>query len=184
MVEPLRPTLRTLPSLTGRSPVPDLAALPADPMRMFRDWLDLAIASAVPEPHTMTLSTVDDDGVPDARVLILKEVDETGWAFASTAESRKGRQLAARPAAALSFWWQPLARAVRVRGPVVEATRAESEEDLQARSPTAQAEVAGETWTLWRVRPTRVEFWRGSPDRRHLRIVYRRDGESWRASVS
>ena len=83
-------------------------------------WLDDALAAGVAEPHAMTLSTVDAEGRPDARTLILKEVDRLGWAFASTRSSAKGRQLAMHPAAAPSFWWPARVRAVRVRGPVVQ----------------------------------------------------------------
>lgn len=69
---------------------------------------------------------------------------ERGWAFAGTASSRKAQQLAANPAAALSLWWQPQMRAVRVRGPVVAATPQECEADLAARSPQARAVPPGE----------------------------------------
>ena len=89
----------------------------------------------------MTLSTVGEDGVPDARLLILKGVDARGFAFASTASSRKGRQLAAHPEAALTFWWQPLLRSVRLNGRVVEASAEETAADLAARSADARATV-------------------------------------------
>ncbi|WP_324650336.1 pyridoxine/pyridoxamine 5'-phosphate oxidase [Georgenia sp. H159] len=178
MTDTTRAWLRTLRALTG-TPPPVEEPLPDDPVALFLGWLEVAVAAGVPEPHVMTLATVDADGVPDARALILKDVDERGWAFSTTASSRKGAQLSAAPEAALAFWWQPQARAVRVRGPVVQATREESEADLHARSPAAQASVAPGDWTLWRVRPTRVEFWQGAPDRNHLRIVYLRSGDGW-----
>ena len=82
-------------------------------------WLRVAVAADVPEPRAVTLSTVDATGVPDGRVLILKDVSSEGWAFASTASSRKGLLLEAHPVAALSLWWQPLMRAVRVAGAAV-----------------------------------------------------------------
>ena len=172
--------LRALPALSGSAPSLDLRALPEDPVMLFLQWLAVAQDHQVAEPHSMTLSTVDADGVPDARVLVLKDVDERGWAFASTRSSIKGGQLAANPHAALTFWWQPLVRSVRVRGAVVEASREDSLADLRARSAAAQAAVDAEDWTLWRVRATRVEFWQGSPDRRHARIVYVADGRRWR----
>lgn len=142
-------------------------------------WLDQALEIGVPEPHAMTVSTVDADGVPDARVQVLKDVDEQGWAFASEASSRKGQQLSDRPAAALSFWWQQIARAVRVRGDVAEASPQESLADLRARSAAAQQSVDSGEWTLWRVVPARVEFWQGSEDREHKRIIYTREGGTW-----
>lgn len=112
---------------------------------------------------------------------MLKDVDERGWAFAGTASSRKGRQLASTPAAALTFWWQPMVRSVRLRGPVVPASEEESLADLRARSTAAQQGVDPADWRFWRVRPTRAEFWQGSTDRRHIRLVYVRDSAGWRA---
>ena len=184
MADDIRAKLRAMPSLTGTAPALDEKALPNDPVTLFLRWLDTAASARVPEPHAMTLSTVGADGVPDARTLILKDVDESGWAFAGTASSRKGTQLAASPSAALSFWWQPLVRAVRMRGPVFEATREESVADLRWRSAAAQAGVDPDDWTLWRVRPTRVEFWQGSRDRRHRRIVYRHGDDGWSLTCS
>ena len=90
----------------------------------------------------MTLATAGTDRLADARMLILKDAGERGFAFASTASSRKGSQVRENPAAALNFWWQPQTRAVRVQGPVVEADAAESAADLAARSPEAQSLVA------------------------------------------
>ncbi len=133
----------------------------------------------MPEPHAATLATVDADGLPDARTLILKDVSSRGWAFASARSSAKGAQLAANRAAALAFWWQPIVRAVRVRGSVEEATAEESAADLAARSAAARADVDPGDWVLWRIRPVHVEFWQGSPDRRHARILFDRVGETW-----
>jgi pyridoxamine 5'-phosphate oxidase len=169
--------LRRIPSLTGTAPGIDHTRLPQDPMDLFEEWLDVAIKQGVPEPIAATLATVDDDGIPDARTLILKSVDTQGWAFAGAASSRKGQQLAACSSAALNLWWQPIARAVRVRGPVVEASSRECAADLAARSEAARAGVDPQDWRLWRLVPSRVEFWQGSPDRQHLRIVYTYDGD-------
>lgn len=175
----MRSRLRALPALTGDAPPLDFAALPADPLELFTTWFQYAVATGVKEPHAMTLATVGDDGVPDVRVLVLKDADIRGWAFASTKSSIKGQQLAQQPHAALTFWWQPLVRSVRLRGPVVEASREESLADLRARSAAAQQDVDPDDWRLWRVQPTRVEFWQGARDRRHKRIVYVADGEQW-----
>lgn len=169
----LRPeNLRQIPSLTGIAPHFDTSDLPGEPIALFSQWLDVALQRDVPEPLASTLSTVDSDGLPDARVLVLKGVDEHGWAFAGTASSRKGRQLAAAPRATLSFWWQPIVRAVRVSGPVTEASAADCAADLAARSESARAGVEPGDWRLWRLQPTRVEFWQGSEDRRHVRVVF------------
>ncbi|MDO4027403.1 pyridoxamine 5'-phosphate oxidase family protein [Clavibacter michiganensis] len=171
--------LRALPSLTGSAPPLDLDALPDDPDDLFRAWITAAADAGAPEPHAATLATVDADGLPDARTLILKDVSSRGWAFASTRSSAKGAQLAANRAAALAFWWQPIVRAVRVRGSVEEATAEESAADLAARSAAARADVDPGDWVLWRIRPVHVEFWQGSPDRRHARILFDRVGGTW-----
>jgi pyridoxamine 5'-phosphate oxidase len=176
----MRSHLRALPSLAGTAPTFDREALPGDPVALFAEWLEHAERAGVAEPHAMTLSTVDEYGVPDARVLLLKDVDQSGWAFASTKTSTKGRQLASNAQAALTFWWQPLARSVRLRGPVVEASRQESLADLHARSAAAQEGVDPADWTVWRVVPTRVEFWQGSADRHHIRVVFVREANAWR----
>ncbi|MDO5495169.1 MAG: pyridoxamine 5'-phosphate oxidase family protein [bacterium] len=175
-------SLRSLPSLRGTAPPLDLTDVPASPVAMFSQWLETAVG-VVPEPLACTVSTVGEDGVPDSRVLIVKSVDEDGWAFAGTASSRKGRQLEARPVAAVNFWWQQQVRAVRLSGPVAAASAEECEADLAARSESARAGVPDGDWRLWRVRPTRVEFWQGAQDRRHVRIVYELGTEGWSVRV-
>ncbi len=176
--------LRAPPTRTGTAPPLRLAAVREDPITLFLDWLGAAAAAGVPEPHAATLSTVDADGMPDSRTLILKDVDARGWAFAGARSSQKAAQLAARPAAALNLWWQPQRRAVRVRGTVQEASDAESDADLAARSESARAGLHPGDWVLWRVVPTRVEFWQGSPDRNHTRIVYDRVDGGWHHTVT
>lgn len=176
--------LRAQPSLTGVAPALDLAELPEDPVPLFVDWIGEASDGGVAEPHAATLATVDDDGLPDARTLILKDVDARGWAFAGERSSRKGEQIAARPAAALNFWWQPLRRAVRVRGLIEEASAAESAADLAARSADARRGIAPGEWVLWRIVPVRVEFWQGSADRNHSRIVYQPTDGGWNRTVT
>lgn len=140
-VSDLRELLRGLKVFSGDLPVFDTSRLPADPHELFVDWLLAAVRDGVTEPHAMTLSTAGPDGDPTARVLILKNVSAQGWQFASDAHSRKGRELAARPAAALTFHWPRLARQVRVLGSAEPATAEESAEDFLARSPGARAET-------------------------------------------
>lgn len=170
--------LRSLPSLTGVAPGLDADPLPARPEELFERWIRQAVAAGVPEPHAATLATVDVDGLPDARTLILKDAGPAGWAFASLRASAKGTQLANHPVAALNFWWPPVLRAVRVRGRVIEASAAESAADLAARSEDARSGVAPGDWVLWRLQPEHVEFWEGAADRRHARLRYELiDGE-------
>jgi pyridoxamine 5'-phosphate oxidase len=136
----IRDLLRHLPSLIGSPPPFDPDHAPETPWQLYLVWLRLAIAAGVNEPHAMVLSTVGADGLPDARTLILKDVDELGWAFASSARSVKGRQLALSPVAALTSYWPVLGRQVRLRGTVVEASADESAGDFLARPLDARAQ--------------------------------------------
>lgn len=163
-------------SLTGSPPPFDTVSAPADPGDLFEAWIRHAVDAGVPEPRAMTLATTDADGTPDARTLILKGLDARGWSFAGARSSAKAAQLASMPAAALTFWWQPIMRAVRVRGTVREASREDSAADLAAR-PSAPIDTGD--WVLWHLVAERVEFWQGSPDRRHIRVVYTRAGHGW-----
>jgi pyridoxamine 5'-phosphate oxidase len=120
-------------------PAFDPGTAPADPVTLFHTWFAEAVAAGQTEPHTMTLATVDPRDRPDVRTLMLHDADERGWHFATHATSAKGRQLAARPYAALGFYWPVQGRQVRVRGPVGTASRQESQADLRARSTGALA---------------------------------------------
>lgn len=138
----LHELLRTLrvwdPALTTLPPF-DPGAAPAAPLPLFARWLAEAAAAGQPEPHTMSLATTDAEGLPDARIVMLHGADGRGWSFATHAHSRKGGQLAARPYAALVFYWPVLGRQVRVRGPVTAAPAEEAQADLHARSTGALA---------------------------------------------
>ncbi|WP_320777218.1 pyridoxal 5'-phosphate synthase [Streptomyces sp. CRN 30] len=116
---------------------PDTA--PGRPLPLFRRWLAEAAAAGQPEPHTLSLATAGADGAPDVRTVMLHGADEDGWHFASHAGSRKGRQLADRPYAALGFYWPVQGRQVRVRGPVRTAPAEVAHADLHARSTGALA---------------------------------------------
>lgn len=136
-----RQRLRDLKALEGPFDPVDFSRAPDSPQALFLDWLDRAIAAGIAEPHAMTLSTVDTQGHPDARVLILKNVDERGWHFAISAVSTKGRQIAANPSVALTFYWQKLGRQVRIRGRAMALDDAECAKDFLARSVDARANV-------------------------------------------
>ncbi|MEW2548393.1 pyridoxal 5'-phosphate synthase [Streptomyces sp. NPDC047002] len=141
----LRELLRGIEVFAGDDlPTFDPADTPAAPEELFVTWLRGALAAGVREPHAMTLSTVDAEGHPDARVLILKNLENTdagGWQFAVHAGSPKGREPAAHPRAALTFYWPPLARQGRVRGPVAARPAQQAAADFLARSPQARAEA-------------------------------------------
>ncbi|GHB05145.1 pyridoxal 5'-phosphate synthase [Streptomyces termitum] len=120
-------------------PAFDPATAPGDPLPLFRAWFLDAVAAGQAEPHTPSLATAGADGRPDVRTVMLHDADDRGWHFASHATSAKGRQLAARPEAALGFYWPVRGRQVRVRGRVVTASRAEAYADLHARTTGALA---------------------------------------------
>lgn len=94
------------------------------PLELLQNWLADALAAKVPEPNAMTLATVGPDGRPSTRIVLIKDLDERGLVFFTNYSSRKGRELAANPQAALQFHWVELERVVRVEGRV-ELTSAE-----------------------------------------------------------
>lgn len=136
---PLRSALRSLPVFAGDLPSFDPAAVPGDPVALFVTWLGEAIDVGVAEPHAMMLATAGADGAPSVRVVILKDVFDGGWEFATDARSRKAVDLAANPQGAATFYWQPQARQVRLRGPVVAASEQVRTADFLARSPDSRA---------------------------------------------
>ncbi len=114
----------------------------ADPIALFAGWLAEASKSEPSDPNAMTLATVDAEGMPDARTVLLKGVDETGFVFYTNLTSAKGRQLKAHPEAALLFHWKSLRRQVRVRG----TTALVSDEEADAYFAT-------------RARPSQIGAW-------------------------
>jgi pyridoxamine 5'-phosphate oxidase len=98
-----------------------------EPLALFRLWLEEAVASEINDPEAMTLSTVDEGGLPDARMVLCKGADAAGLVFYTNAESAKGLELAARPKAAALFHWKSLRRQVRFRGPVALISDAEAD---------------------------------------------------------
>jgi pyridoxamine 5'-phosphate oxidase len=116
----------------------DEATIDRDPLRQFAAWYDAAVAAGVPEPEAMTLSTATADGRPSARIVLLRGFDARGFCFFSNYESRKGRELAANPYAALTFHWPDLERQVRIEGAVERTTDAESEAYFHSRPSTSR----------------------------------------------
>ena len=105
----------------------DERAVDADPFKQFKAWMDEAFAAKVMEPTAMTVATVDERGRPAARICLLKGVDERGFVFFTNYESRKGRDLASHPAAALVFLWKELERQVRIEGAVEKVAAEDSD---------------------------------------------------------
>jgi pyridoxamine 5'-phosphate oxidase len=105
----------------------DESSAEPDPVAQFRRWLDEALASQLPEPNAMTLATVGTDGRPSTRVVLIKGFDAEGIVWYTNYDSRKGRELAHHPFAALQFHWVELERVVRVEGRVDKTSAAESD---------------------------------------------------------
>jgi pyridoxamine 5'-phosphate oxidase len=109
-----------------------------EPLRLFAAWFAEARRAEPVNPEAMTLATVDADGRPNARMVLLKGFDERGFVFYSNAESTKGHELAAAPQAALTFYWKALQRQVRLRGHVEAVSDAEADAYFATRSRMAQ----------------------------------------------
>lgn len=98
-----------------------------DPLALFSRWMKEAEASEPNDPEAMAVATVDRDGLPNVRMILLKGADERGFVFYTNRESAKGRELAGTAKAALLFYWKSLGRQIRIRGPVEPATEAEAD---------------------------------------------------------
>jgi pyridoxamine 5'-phosphate oxidase len=105
----------------------DEAAAASVPLQQFDRWFNEALAAKLPEPNAMTLATVDADGRPSARIVLVKGYDERGFVWYTNYRSRKGRELAHNPRAALLFHWPELERQVRIEGTVSRVDAAESD---------------------------------------------------------
>jgi pyridoxamine 5'-phosphate oxidase len=99
----------------------------AEPLSVFSEWLADATAEEPNDPNAMALATVDADGMPDVRMVLLKAVDQTGFVFFTNYESAKGRELLGQPKAALCFHWKSLRRQIRVRGNVTPVATSEAD---------------------------------------------------------
>lgn len=115
----------------------DITDVSADPLAQFKQWLLEASSSALPEPNALTLATVDAEGKPSARVVLLKEID-TGFVFYTNYESRKGQEIEQNQEVAMVFLWLDLQRQVRVTGRAEKIDRAQSEAYFISRPKTSQ----------------------------------------------
>jgi pyridoxamine 5'-phosphate oxidase len=109
-----------------------------DPIRQFDKWWQEAVASTIDEVNAMTLATASADGIPSARVVLLKGFSENGFVFFTNYDSYKGKQLMENPKACLVFYWKELERQVRITGMVQKITEKESDEYFHSRPFTSQ----------------------------------------------
>ncbi|SHE93620.1 Pyridoxamine 5'-phosphate oxidase [Modicisalibacter ilicicola DSM 19980] len=116
----------------------DAATAPDAPFPLFQEWLDEALAREADDPNAMTLATVDSQGHPHARIVLLKGFDEQGFVFYTNYQSHKGSELANVPHAALVFWWPKLQRQVRIEGRVKQVDGSESDRYFQSRPRNSQ----------------------------------------------
>jgi pyridoxamine 5'-phosphate oxidase len=106
-----------------------------NPIGQFQTWFDVAVAAQLPEPNAMTIATATPDGIPSARVVLLKGVDDRGFVFFTNYNSHKGQELTHNPQAAIVFLWTELERQVRIQGRVEKLAPAESDEYFYSRPP-------------------------------------------------
>ena len=195
-------------TLSGDSSLelPEFDRPPAEPLGLLERWLRDADERGVREPRALALATADAEGRPSSRVLLLKQV-APALVFSGSYESRKGRELAANPRAAGTLYWRETLQQVTVEGPVRRLSEEESDAIFGERPADAQAttvasrqgepledpaalrqaadSAAGEPlrrperWGGWRLDPDLVEFWHGSPDRLHRRLLYIKGESGW-----
>lgn len=109
-----------------------------DPFEIFKNWQAKAEEEEINDPGAMTLATVDENGRPDARILLLKGFDSEGFVFYTNLNSSKGQQLAVNPVAAMLFHWKTLRRQVRIRGAITQVSNAEADAYFASRPRGSQ----------------------------------------------
>ncbi len=112
--------------------------IPACPIEQFQAWFSEILQTEIHDPTAMVLSTVDSQGHPDSRVVLLKGIDEGSFLFYTNYNSIKSQQIHAHPAVALNFYWPSMARQVRIRGQVQQTTQKQSDDYFSSRPPDSQ----------------------------------------------
>lgn len=137
----------------------DEANVGSDPISLFGEWMNEAVAAGIEEANGMALATASADGAPAVRVVLLRGFDERGFVFFTNYESAKGQDLLTNPRAAASFWWPPLDRQVRIGGRVEKVSRAESQAYFDSRP-------RGHQLSAWASPQSRVVAGRGELEAR------------------
>jgi pyridoxamine 5'-phosphate oxidase len=188
--------------------LPEFEAPPEDPLPLLDRWLRLADERGVREPRALALATADAEGRPSSRIVLLKQVSPAPL-FAFSSNSRKGRELEANPRAAGTLYWRETLQQIVFEGPVTKLSAAESDALFAERPPagraatvasnqgepledplrlkTAVAELAQSAeppqrprdWFGYRLDPDLIEFWHGSTDRLHRRLLYVKSDGAW-----
>jgi pyridoxamine 5'-phosphate oxidase len=138
-----RAWLRSLGFATVAPPYRELPDPAEPPHDSFLRWLEDAVDAGIPEPHVGMLATVGTDGLPSARVLMLRDIDASGWSVSGPDISVKAAHIAANPQAALTFYWREHGRQVRIAGQVIDSGTEAASRDFHDRSPIAQAVALG-----------------------------------------
>lgn len=138
----MSPVIPPTPSAADYATSSDRPLIPVteDPIAFFRDWMAEARGNELNDSNAMSLATVDSDGMPDVRIVLLKDISDAGFSFFTNLQSTKGRQLAAHPKAALCLHWKSLRRQVRMRGTITRVSEAEA--DTYFASRAAQSRIS------------------------------------------
>lgn len=188
--------------------LPEFEAPPGEPLPLLERWLAAADECGVREPRALALATADAGGRPSNRIVLLKQANPA-ILFAFGAHSRKGRELAANPRAAGTLYWRETLQQVVFEGPVERLSAEESDRLFAERPPAGRAATVAssqgealedpddlrreaaelarnggalqrpEDWGGYRLDPDLVEFWHGSPDRLHRRLLYIKSDGAW-----
>jgi len=188
--------------------LPEFDLPPADPLLLLEQWLKAADERGVREPRALALATADERGRPSTRIVLLKQIAPM-IVFAFSSASRKGRDLDANPRAAGTLYWRETMQQIVFEGPVTRLTEAQSDALFAERRPAAQAATAAsrqgqglddperlrakaadlagnaggvqrpQDWSGYRLDPDMIEFWHGSTDRLHRRLLYVKQGTVW-----
>ncbi|WP_350171389.1 pyridoxamine 5'-phosphate oxidase [Hyphomonas sp.] len=133
-----------------------LIAVTDDPIAYFKEWMAEARAKELNDSNAMSLATVDSDGMPDVRIVLLKDISDAGFSFFTNLQSQKGRQLTDNPRAALCLHWKSLRRQVRMRGTITRVSEAEA--DTYFASRAAQSRISAIASDQSRPLPDRSMF--------------------------